>query len=54
MQDDSIHGQSEEFTSSNDPFCLQMQIQYAQVKPKFLSTSHLITNSSYKLQPYHK
>ena len=33
MQDDSIHGQSEELTSSNDSFCLQMKIQCVQAKP---------------------
>ena len=54
MQDDSICGQSEEFTTRNDSFCLQMQIQCAQAKPKLSTTSHLITNLAYKLQPQHK
>ena len=49
MQDDSICGQTEEFTSSDDSFCLQMQIQCAQAKPKLSTTSHLITNLVYKL-----
>ena len=54
LQDDSICGQSEEFTSSNDPFCLQLQIQHAQAKPKLPTISHHITNLAYKRQPHHK
>ena len=38
MQDDSICGHSAEFTSSDDSFCLQMQIQHTQAKLK----QHLI------------
>ena len=30
MQDDSICGQSEDFTSSDDFFCLQVRIQHVQ------------------------
>ena len=52
---ESICSQSEEFISSNDSFCLQMQIQCAQAKLKLSTTSHLITNiQAYKLQPHHK
>ena len=45
--------QSEEFTSSDDSFCLQVKIQYVQAESKF-PTSHLITNLAYKLKPHHK
>ena len=53
-QDDSICDQSEEFTSNNDSFCLQMKIQCVQAKPKLPTTSHLITNLAYMLKPHHK
>ena len=54
MQDYSICGQSEEFTSTDDSFCLQVKIQCAQAKSKFPTTSHLITNLAYMLKPHHK
>ena len=54
LQEDSICSQSEEFTYSDDSFCLQMQIQCAQAKTKLSTTSHLITNLAYQLQPHHK
>ena len=31
-----------------------MQLQHAQAKPKLSTTSHLVTNLAYKLQPHHK
>ena len=49
-----MYGQSEEFASSDDSFCLQVKIQCAQNKSKFPTTSHLITNLAYKLKPHHK
>ena len=54
MQDDSICGQSEDFTSSDDSFCLQVRIQCVQAEFKFPKTSHLITNLAYKPKPHHK
>ena len=52
-QDDSICGQSDEFTSMDKSFCLQVKIQYAKAKSKLPTTSHLITNLVYKLKPHH-
>ena len=52
-KDDSVCGHSEEFTYSNDYFCLQMKIQCAQGKLKLPTTSHLITNLEYKLKTHH-
>ena len=54
MQEDSICGQSEDLTSSNESFCLQVRIQNAKVNSKIPTTSHLITNLAYKLKPHHK
>ena len=54
VQKDSICGQSEDFTSSSEPFCLQVRIQCAQANSKILTTSHLITNLAYRLKPHHK
>ena len=54
MQDNSICSQSDGFTFSDDFFCLQMQIQYVQAKPNISTTSHLIINLAYRLQPYNK
>ena len=54
MQDESICGQSEDFTSSDDSFCVHMRIQCIQAESKFPKTCHLITNLAYKLKPHHK
>ena len=54
MQEDSICSQSEDFTSSDEYFCLQVRIQSAQATSKIPTTSHLITNLAYKLKPHHK
>ena len=54
MQDDSIWSKSEEFTYSNNSFCLQMQIQHVQAKLKLSTTSDLITNLAYMFQPHYK
>ena len=54
MQEDSICSQSEDLTSSDESFCLQVRIQCAQANSKIPPTSHLITNLAYKLKPHHK
>ena len=54
MQEDSICGQSDDLTSSNEPFCLQVKIQCTQATSKIPTTSHLITNLADKLKPNHK
>ena len=53
-QDDSICSQSEDFTSTDDSFCLHVIIQHVQADSKFPTTFHLITNLAYKLKPHHK
>ena len=53
-QDDSICGQSEDFASSDDSFCLKVRIQCVQAESKFPTTSHLITNWAYKVKPHQK
>ena len=54
IQEDSISGQSEDLTSRNESFCLQVRIQSVQARSKTPTASHLITNSAYKLKPHHK
>ena len=54
MQDDSICSQSEDFTSSDDSFCLQVRIQHVQAESKFPTTPYLITNLAYKLKLHQK
>ena len=53
MQEDSICGQSADFTSSNESFCLQVKIQCTQASCKIPTTSHLITILVYRLKPHH-
>ena len=51
--DKSICGHPEDCSSSNEPFCLQVKIQWSQAKGKKIPTpSHLITNLAYKLNPH--
>ena len=48
-----ICGQSEE-SSSDDSFCLQLNVQCMQASFKRVPTpSHLITNLAYRLKPHH-
>ena len=51
---DSICGQSDNLSSSEDSFCLQLQLQSTQVQTKIPALQHLITNLAYKLKPHHK
>ena len=50
---DSICGQLEE-SSSEDSFCLQVQLKSTQVETKIPAPQHLITNLAYKLKPCKK
>ena len=44
---------SEDCSSSNESFCLQVKIQHPQAECKKIPThSHLITNLAYKLKPH--
>ena len=53
VQEDSICGQSEDLTSSDESLCLQVRIQCAQANSK-IPTSLLITNLAYNLKVHHK
>ena len=54
MQEDSICGQSEDLTSSEESFCLQVKIQCTQSNFKIPTPHHLITNLTNRLKPHHK
>ena len=54
MQEDSICCQSNDLTSSNESFCLQVKIQCRQGNTKIPIPHHLITNPTYRLKPHHK
>ena len=51
---DSICGQSDDLTSSDESFCLQVKIQCTQANSKIPTPHHLITNLAYRLKPHHK
>ena len=51
----AVCGQSDaSFSSSEDSFCLQMQVKSAQAKTKMQAPEHLVTNIEYKLKPHIK
>ena len=51
--DKSICSHSEDCSSSNESFCLQVKIQQSQTEGKKIPTpSHLITKLAYKLKPH--
>ena len=50
----AIYGQSEDFSSSDDSFCLQIKVQCIQANlQKIPQPSHLITNLAYRLKSHH-
>ena len=50
----NICSHPEDLYSSDDSFCLQVNIQHAQADCKKIPTlSHLITNLAYRLKPHH-
>ena len=54
MWEDSIHGQLGDSTSSDESFCLQVQIQNTQASAKCPTPHHLITNFEYRLKPHNE
>ena len=53
--DKSICSHSEDCSSSDESFCLQVKIQQSQAEDKKIPTpSHLITNLAYKLKPHQR
>ena len=53
MQEDSICGQSDDLTSSDESFCLKVRLQCTQASSKIPTTSHLITDLANKLKSCH-
>ena len=52
--DKSIYGHSEDLSSSDESFCLQLRIQCTQADCNKIPTpSPLITNHAYNLKPHH-
>ena len=52
--DKSICAHSEDLSSSDESFCLQVMIQHTQADCKKIPvSSHLITNLEYRLKPPH-
>ena len=53
-KDSAICGQSEDDSSSEDSFCLQVQLKCKQANLQRISRpTHLITNLAYRLKPHH-
>ena len=52
ISDKSIYGHSEDFSSKDESFCLQVKIQCTQAECKIPSPYYLITNLAYKLEPH--
>ena len=53
-QEKAICRHSEDYSSSDDSFCLQIKVQHTQASSKKIPTlHHLITNLAYRLQPHH-
>ena len=54
VQEKAICSHSEDYSSSDDSFCLQIQVQCTQASSRKIPTpTHLITNLAYRLQPHH-
>ena len=51
---DSICDQLEDLSSSEDTFCLKLQLKSTQGETKLPIPQHLITNLAYKLKPHKK
>ena len=51
----AVCGQSDaSFSSSEDSFCLQMQVKSAQAKTNMQAPEHLVTNIEYKFKPHRR
>ena len=51
---DALCSQSEEYSSEEDSFCLQLQVQSTHSKTNYIAPQHLVTNLEYKLKPHKK
>ena len=53
-KESAICGQSEDYSSSKDSFCLQIKVQWTQANlQKIPRPAHLITNLAYRLKSHH-
>ena len=50
----SLSSQSEDYSSEEDSFCLQLQMQSTQAETNCIALQYLVTNLEYKLKPYKK
>ena len=48
----SLSGQSEGYSSEENSFCLQLQVESIQAETSFIAPQHLLTNLEYKLTPH--
>ena len=54
VQEKAKCGHSEDYSSSDDSFCLQIKVKHTQASLKKIPTpTHLITNLAYRLRPHH-
>ena len=51
---DALSSQSEEYSSEEDSFCLQLHVQSSQAETNCITPQHLVTNLEYKLKPHKK
>ena len=53
-KESAIYSQSENDSSSEDSFCLQVKVKYTQANlQRIPRPTHLITNLAYRLKPHH-
>ena len=50
----SLSSQPEDYSSEEESFCLQLQVQSNQAETNCTASQHLVTNLEYKLKPYKK
>ena len=53
VQEKAISGHSEDYRSSDDSFCLLIQVHGIQASSKIPTPTHLMTNHAYRLQAHH-
>ena len=51
---DALSSQSEEYSTEEDSFCLQLQVPSTHAETNCIAPQHLVTNLEYKLKPHKK
>ena len=51
---DSLYSKYEDYTSSDESFCLQMEVTTIQAETKLIAPQHLFIKLAIKLKPYKK